>query len=83
MSCKKPVLLAINGVSRKLIEEANCGIYVEPEKTDAIVTGVLELLNKKPSEIDRMGLNGYLYAKNHFDRVILAKEYIKEIQKIV
>src|SRR5690606_25040872 len=31
MSCKKPVLLAIDGVSRDLIEAADCGVYVEPE----------------------------------------------------
>ncbi|WAC01084.1 glycosyltransferase family 4 protein [Lacinutrix neustonica] len=30
MSCKKPILLAIEGVSKQLIEDAKCGIFVEP-----------------------------------------------------
>ncbi len=36
MSCKKPVLLAIDGVSRQLVEEADCGVFVEPENPDDI-----------------------------------------------
>jgi hypothetical protein len=31
MACKKPILMLIDGVSRDLIEEAQCGIYAEPE----------------------------------------------------
>lgn len=41
MACKKPVLLAIDGVSRKLIEEADCGIYAEPENAQAIADAIL------------------------------------------
>ena len=36
MSCKIPILLAIDGVSRELVETANCGIYVEPENREKI-----------------------------------------------
>src|SRR5690606_5598267 len=32
-SCKKPVLMAIDGVSRELVEAAGAGSYVEPENT--------------------------------------------------
>ncbi|NDC40781.1 MAG: glycosyltransferase WbuB, partial [Chitinophagia bacterium] len=31
MSCKKPILMAIDGVSRELLEDAGAGTYVEPE----------------------------------------------------
>lgn len=41
MACKKPVLLAIDGISRKLIEEADCGIYAEPENAQAIADAIL------------------------------------------
>ena len=37
MSCKKPILLAIDGVSRQLVEEeANCGVFAEPENPEDI-----------------------------------------------
>ena len=82
MSCKKPILLAIDGVSRELIDVANCGIYVEPENVDSIVNGVLLAMDKQ-HQLDKMGENGYNYAKHKFDRVKLAKSYIDEIELIV
>lgn len=83
MSCRKPILLAIDGVSRQLIDDANCGIYVEPENVDAIVNGVLLALNKQEQQLKKMGINGYNYAKQKFDRIKLAKSYIHEIELIV
>lgn len=80
MSCKIPILLAIDGVSRELVETANCGIYVEPENTDKILVGVRKALAKK-NELSKMGENGYLYAKQNFDRKYLAKLYVEEIEK--
>ena len=80
MSCKKSIFLAIDGVSRELIETANCGIYVEPENIDEIVSGVHKAL-KLRDELDKMGQNGYDYAKIHFDRKELAGKYIKEIEQ--
>ncbi|AZQ44689.1 glycosyltransferase family 4 protein [Nonlabens ponticola] len=82
MSCKKPILLAIDGVSRELIEKANCGIYVEPENAQEIANGIRSILDKEQQLIE-MGRNGYEYALAHFDRAILANEYIKLMEKIV
>ena len=82
MSCKKPVLLAIDGVSRELINNANCGIYVEPENINHIVQGIKLLMSKSQKQLNLLGQNGYDYAKEHFDRKILAKKYISEIMNI-
>ena len=83
MSCKRPILLAIDGVSRKLISDAKCGVYVEPENSEDIVRGIKELAFKNTFEIQQMGENGYLFAKEHFDRERLAKLYIKKIDSIL
>ncbi|HPI80490.1 MAG TPA: glycosyltransferase family 4 protein [Cyclobacteriaceae bacterium] len=76
MACKKPVLMLIDGVSRQLVEEAQCGVYAEPENTDEIVRAVETL---RSSSIP-WGGNGYVFAKANFDREVLAKEYIDLIQ---
>ena len=81
MSCKRTVFLAIDGVSRELVENANCGIYVEPENSDDIETKLRGLLNDT-NKLEEMGSNGYLYAKKHFDRSILAKQYANHLQSI-
>ncbi|WP_046743495.1 glycosyltransferase family 4 protein [Kordia zhangzhouensis] len=83
MSCKRPILLAIDGVSRELVNEAQCGVYVEPENIDAIVEGVKLLASKSASEIEKMGASGYSYAKEHFDREKLAKTYVEKIKSIL
>jgi glycosyltransferase involved in cell wall biosynthesis len=82
MSCKKPILLAIDGVSRQLIEEAGCGFYVEPENIAKIVSTVRSIL-QSPDKLSGMGMNGYNFAKQHFDRNILAEEYLTKLESIV
>jgi glycosyltransferase involved in cell wall biosynthesis len=79
MSCKKPVLLLIDGVSRELIEEADCGWYVEPENISEIAQKIKEII--KENQIDKKGENGYNYAKKFFDRDVLALKYLEQIEK--
>jgi glycosyltransferase involved in cell wall biosynthesis len=81
MSCKVPILLAIDGVSRTLVEDADCGIYVEPENASEIAAGVRSVLGKKEL-LKQMGENGYRYAKEHFDREQIAGDYLKELNKV-
>nr|WP_255785143.1 glycosyltransferase family 4 protein [Membranihabitans maritimus] len=79
MSCKKPILLAIDGVSRDLIEDASCGIYVEPENANAMQKEIRKLL-ENPEDLKAMGINGYNYAKQYFDREKLAHRYLEELE---
>ena len=78
MSCKKPVLLAIDGVSRDLIEAADCGVYVEPENAMEMNHRIREVIGQEKL-LEEMGINGYRYAKAHFDRQVLARRYLEEI----
>ena len=80
MSCKKPVLMAIDGVSRQLVEDAQCGVYVEPENVEDYNIKIREYLHDF-ERLKEEGNNGYNYAKEHFDRDVLAKKYIKEIKE--
>lgn len=82
MSCKKPVLLAIDGVSREMIEEANAGIFVEPENPVDFAEKIRFYLNN-PELIKTQGENGYKYARKNFDREILAKEYMKQLENLL
>ncbi len=81
MSCKKPILLAIDGVSRELIEDAQCGVFAEPENADDIAEKIRSYLRGE-HEMTEQGLNGYHHAKKHFDRDKLALKYLNEIKKV-
>jgi len=79
MSCKKPVLMAIDGVSRELIESANAGLFVKPECPEDFKEKILFYLKNRPILIQH-GENGYNFAKLNFDRSNLAIKYIEEIK---
>lgn len=81
MSCKKPILMAIDGVSRELLEDARAGSYVEPENTAEYDRVIREYLNN-PERLKTEGENGYRYAKENFDREVLAKKYIGYIGEV-
>ena len=79
MACKTPLFLLIDGVSRQLVEEAQCGVFVEPENPEAFASAIETYISKNARE---MGLNGYNFAKLHFDRDVLAKRYIKYLMDV-
>lgn len=81
MSCKRPILMAIDGVSRELLEDAGAGTYVEPENISEYNRIIREYL-AEPSRIEREGESGYRYARENFDREVLAKKYIDQIAEI-
>lgn len=79
MSCRKPILMAIDGVSRELVEKAGAGVYVEPENTEEYDRIIRQYLND-PSRLAREGDSGYNFARGNFDREVLANKYLKHIQ---
>lgn len=81
MSCKKPILMAIDGVSRKLVEDANAGVFVEPENPVDFAKKIRFYLSNKEMLITQ-GINGYKFAKENFDRVKLANDYINHLKKL-
>jgi glycosyltransferase involved in cell wall biosynthesis len=81
MSCKKPILMLIDGVSRELVEEAKAGFYVEPENADALCTTIDQYL-ADPLLRQVQGDAGYLFAKEKFDRTVLANQYLQHLKNV-
>lgn len=80
-SCKKPVLMAIDGVSRELIEKSEAGVYVEPENAEEY-NHIIRSYILNPVRLKEEGENGYRFAKEHFDRNVLANKYLEAILKV-
>jgi glycosyltransferase involved in cell wall biosynthesis len=81
MSCKKPILMAIDGVSRELVEAAGAGVYVEPENISEY-NRIIRMYLNDPERLKREGESGYRFAKENFDREVLAKKYLEYISSI-
>jgi glycosyltransferase involved in cell wall biosynthesis len=74
MSCARPIVLGVEGEARRMVEQvAEAAIYVEPENTEALVSGIL-YLRDHPEEAERLGLRGRTYVEAHFDRDQLTAE---------
>ena len=74
-------MMAIDGVSRALVEEAKCGVYIEPENPADFAEKVRFYI-ANPEKVKEQGTNGYDFAKINFDRQFLALKYLAELKKI-
>jgi glycosyltransferase involved in cell wall biosynthesis len=73
MAAGRPVILAIDGVIRKVIEEAGAGVFVQPGNPVALAKTIRQYA-VDPANGKRMGLAGRKYLEQHFNRPMLAAQ---------
>jgi glycosyltransferase involved in cell wall biosynthesis len=71
MAAGRPVLLAIDGVIREVVESAGAGIFVPPGNPQALAQAMAELASQ-PERCIEMGQGGRQAIENRFSRAILA-----------
>lgn len=72
MAAGRPVILAIDGVIRQVVESAGAGVFVQPGDAQGLATAILSLA-RQPDQARRMGLAGRRYVCEHFNRAQLAQ----------
>ncbi len=82
MAAGRPVVLAIDGVIKEVIETANAGIAVPPGDPKALADALLTLI-ENPEQGIAMGKRGNAYVKNHFDRPTQAQDLARIVETIV
>jgi len=82
MASARPIIVAIDGVARKLIEDAQCGFFVEPENSIQLAE-TLKKLQADSNLRKEMGQSGFSYVKKHFDRTKIAAQYLDTIENEV
>jgi glycosyltransferase involved in cell wall biosynthesis len=75
MACERPVVVAVDGQARQIVEEAGAGVYAEPENSKALVKAILTLA-ADPESRRQMGASGRQYIVNKFSREKTARDYI-------
>jgi glycosyltransferase involved in cell wall biosynthesis len=75
MACERPVIVAVDGQARQIVEEAGAGVFVEPENSKALVNAVLDLA-KDPEHRREMGASARQYIVNKCSREKTAQDYI-------
>lgn len=82
MSCARPVILAVDGQAREIMEEAAAGVFVEPEDVRALVVAI-QRLAADPTLCSALGGNGREYVLRKFSRRQTAAAYSEILGKLV
>lgn len=81
MAAGRPVLLAIDGVIREVVEAAGGGLFVPPGNDEKLANGVLQLA-ADPDRSRRMGLAGREYVACHFSREQHGRAFAKLLRSL-
>ena len=76
MLAGKPILDS-NNLIKDPVELSGCGIIVEPDSSEAIVTGIVQLFEMSDEQRLDMGQLGRDYVKKHHSIEHLSNEYMK------
>ncbi|MHC4555698.1 MAG: glycosyltransferase family 4 protein [Planctomycetota bacterium] len=75
MSGARPIIIAIDGAARELIENAGAGLYVEPEDPKQFSQAVLRF-KEDPDFCKDCAQSGLKFVSEHFARSALAVKYM-------
>jgi len=82
MAAGKPTVLVIDGVVRRVIEEADGGAFVEPGNDEMLAATVLELAGH-PERVRKMGGNARAYLVKHLDRRDKLEETLRLLVQVM
>jgi len=78
----KPVVLAVDGEARRIVEESGGGVFCPPEDPDALRRTLLSLY-AQPDRVEEMGRRGRAFVEESFDRDRLADLYAELLEQVV
>lgn len=82
MSCGRPVILGVDGLARKIVEEANAGVVIEPENSAALVSAIRHLSANR-DEAQQLGQQGRDYIVRRYSRRRTAERYIDVLEDLL
>jgi colanic acid biosynthesis glycosyl transferase WcaI len=81
MACGRPVILGVDGQARQVLDEAQAGVFVEPENQVALVQAINHLYQDSAHR-ETLGRNGRNYIIDHLSREQTAKLYTTVLEKV-
>lgn len=81
MACERPVIVAVDGQARQIVEEAGGGVFVEPENSQALAKAIVDLA-KDPEQGRQMGARGRQYTVSKFSREKTARDYVTVLESL-
>jgi len=82
MACERPVIVAVDGQARQIVEDARAGLFVPPEDSHVLAETV-RALALNPEQRRRMGINGRQYILAKLSRKQTALDYITVLKELL
>lgn len=82
MSCARPVILAVRGQAKHVLEAAAGGICIEPDNPQALCSAILRL-REQPALCEEMGRGGRSYIVRELSRERTAQEYLNVLRRLL
>ncbi|MDK1028487.1 MAG: glycosyltransferase, partial [Anaerolineae bacterium] len=82
MAAGRPIVLAIDGVIREMVEAADCGIFAEPGNSFALAESIMKMVANRESA-RKMGLKGRAYLESHFSRAVIGGKLVKLLEEMI
>ncbi len=82
MSCARPVILGVDGHARRVLQQADAGIFIEPEDPVALAEAIMKLAADS-SLCESMGRNGRQHILRYFSRRDSARLYVELLQNVL
>ena len=85
MACERPVIVAVDGQTRQIVEEARAGIFVPPEDSHALAESIRALAANTDANSEarrQMGFNGRQYILSRLSRERTAQDYIAVLNQL-
>ena len=82
MALQKPIIMGVEGESKQIIKDANCGIFIEPQNHLDLVKVISKYRNDK-NYLFTLGKNGYNHLTQYYSREVLAKKMMSKISSAI
>jgi glycosyltransferase involved in cell wall biosynthesis len=82
MAAGRPVVLAIDGVIREVVEDAGCGIFATPGNAEEVAEAIRKLATNV-EQSRAMGLEGRSYLEGHFSRVSIGNKLMTLLEELI
>ena len=77
MACGMPVIAAASGETKRIIEEAGCGVCSPSGDADALAETITVMMKQTSEELQLMKNNSREYFEKHFEKQKLMNELEK------
>lgn len=78
LSAGKPIIVNSAGWTKDMVEEHNCGYYVNPNKPQELVDKIIHL-KENLNIVEYMGKNSRILAETVYDKSILTKQFVQVV----